>query len=328
MVNGASDFRRPGYRRGIALLATLLTIALMTVVVVDFTTSTALGYRAAANQADEMRAYYLARSGINVGLAILAQDTINDAQQQNQQNQQNSYDAFNKLWARPAPPIPVSGGVVSLSIVDEARKIDVNLLWDPQKNTINPVYEGILARLFTNLGISTELVPVLEDWLDPDSIESPGGAEADYYLKLIPPYEPRNSAMPTIGDLRMLKGMDDATFMRLSHYLTTMPEQRVNANTASPEVLASLIPEFANDPDLVKEIIAAREQRPFINTNDINNLPGIGQYSGHLGPLLTTRSTYFTIDGQGDFAGARKRIYSTFRRNPNGTAMLMNWHED
>jgi general secretion pathway protein K len=322
MVDGASNLGRPGYGRGFALLATLLAIALMTVLVVDFTTSTALGYRAAANQADEMRAYYLARSGINVGLAILAQDTINDAQQQ------NPYDGLNEAWAQPAPPIPVSGGVVALSIIDEARKIDINLLWDPQKNAINPVYEGIIARLFTNLGVSTELVPVIEDWLDPDSIESPGGAEADYYLKLTPPYEPRNSAMPTIGDMRMLKGMDDATFMRLSHYLTTMPEQRVNANTAPPEVLAALIPEFENDPDLVKEIIAARDQRPFTTNNDINNLPGIGQFTGHLGPLLTTRSSYFTINGQGDFAGARKRIYSTFRRNTNGTAMLMNWHED
>ena len=36
--------------RGIALLATLLAIALMTILVVDFATTSALGYRAAANQ--------------------------------------------------------------------------------------------------------------------------------------------------------------------------------------------------------------------------------------------------------------------------------------
>jgi hypothetical protein len=39
-------------------------------------------------------------------------------------------------------------------------------------------------------------------------------------------------------------------------------------------------------------------------------------------------SQYFSITAQGDFAGARKRIYATFRRNMNGTALLMNWHED
>ena len=31
--------------------------------------------------------------------------------------------------------------------------------------------------------------------------------------------------MPTIGDLRTLKGMDDMTFLRLSQFLTTMPEE-------------------------------------------------------------------------------------------------------
>ena len=68
---------------------------------------------------------------------------------------------------------------------------------------------------------------------------------ADYYLRLTPPYEPRNGPMPTIGDLRMVRGVDDATFMKLRNYLTVMPEIRVNANTASPEVLACLEADLA-----------------------------------------------------------------------------------
>jgi len=38
--------------RGVALLATMLAIALMTLIVVDFTSSSALGYHSAANQAN------------------------------------------------------------------------------------------------------------------------------------------------------------------------------------------------------------------------------------------------------------------------------------
>ena len=62
------------YDRGVALLATIVAIALMTLLVVDFTNSAALGYRSAANQADSLRARYLGRSGVAVGLAMLAQD--------------------------------------------------------------------------------------------------------------------------------------------------------------------------------------------------------------------------------------------------------------
>ncbi len=58
-----------------ALLATMMAIALMTIIVVDFTSASALGYLSAANNANEIRASYLARSAINVGLALIAQDT-------------------------------------------------------------------------------------------------------------------------------------------------------------------------------------------------------------------------------------------------------------
>ena len=60
--------------RGVAMLAVLLGIALMTLVVVDFAMTSGLGFVSAANQANELRASYLARSGINIGLGLLAAD--------------------------------------------------------------------------------------------------------------------------------------------------------------------------------------------------------------------------------------------------------------
>jgi general secretion pathway protein K len=317
---------RRKYDRGIALLATLLAISLMTLLVVEFSTSAALGYRAAANQANELRAYYLARSGIQIGLAVLARDALSKSRAKHQ------YDSLDQVWAQPFGPIPIDGGTVSLSIIDEERKLNINNLFNQQKREPDEQFAAIVTRLLSNVGLSPALVPILIDWLDPDSIESDGGAEADYYLRLMPPYEPRNGQMPTIGDLRMLKGMDDVTFLRLSRYLTTMQGGTglccINANTASPEVLAALVPELEDDSDLVKQIVDVRQIRPFSQITDLLNLPGISAIGEHLKPFLTVTSEYFLITGQGDFAGARKRIYATFRRNLNGTALLMNWHED
>ena len=314
------------YDRGIALLATLLAISFMTLLVVEFSTSAALGYRAAANQANELRAYYLARSGIQVGLAVLVQDYLN------KRGAKDQYASLDQVWAEPITPIRVEGGTVSMSIVDEERKLTINKLFNQQKREPDEQYAAVLTRLLSNIGLSPALIPILIDWLDPDSIESDGGAEADYYLHLLPPYEPRNGLMPTIGDLRMLKGMDDTAFLRLSGYLTTMLGGAghccVNANTAPAEVLAALVPELESNPDLVKQIVAVRAIRPFSRVTDVLNLPGIGASGEHLKPYLTVNSTYFLIIAQGDFAGARKRIYASFRRNLNGTAVLLNWHED
>jgi general secretion pathway protein K len=307
--------------RGIALLVTMMALALMALLVMDFTSAASLGYRAAAGQANQLRAEYLARSAIGVGLSLLSEDARQDSLSK------TPHDGLDEQWAMPYPPVPLGGGVAQVSIVDEARKIDINLLINPRTGQPNPIYLGIIERLFTNIGVSPALVPAIVDWLDPDSIESPGGAEADYYLTLIPPYEPRNGPMPTIGDLRMIKGVDDATFFRLQQFLTTEPEPRVNINTAPPEVIAALVPQLSDNISMVKEIIQARTVQPFLMITDVGNLAGLGDIATPLMRLITTRSAYFTLTGVGIFAGSRQRVIGTFRRNANGTAMLANWHE-
>jgi general secretion pathway protein K len=325
-----------------ALLATMLAIALMTLIVVDFTSASALGYLSAANHANEIRAAYLARSAINMGLALIAQDSRAQQAQPGSSGvtaQAQPYDSFASVWAIPFPPMPVNGGTVELSVVDEARKFNINSLINNKPPTafgaigvgqIDPNAVAQLTRLVTILGISPAIIPPIVDWLDRDSITSAGGAEADYYLGLIPPYEPRNGPMPTLGDLRLVKGVDDATFAVLRNYLTVAPELGVNANTASPEVIACLVPELTANPRIVETIIQARTVRPFSSLTDVYNLPGVGELQAELdkGTSLTISTEYFTISGMGTYAGARKLVFATFLRNGNGTATLGSWQED
>jgi general secretion pathway protein K len=307
--------------RGVALLVTMMALALMTMLVMDFTTSASLGYRSAAGQANELRAEYLARSAVSVGLSLLSTDARQNA------TAKTPYDGLDQRWAMPFPPVPLGGGEAQVSIIDEARKIDINLLINPRTGQANPPYVKMVERLFANLGVSPALVPAIVDWLDPDSIESAGGAESDYYLRLIPPYEPRNGPMPTIGDLRMIRGVDDVTFLRLQQFLTASPEPRVNINTAPPEVIAALLPQLSDDTSMVKQIVQARSVQPFLNITDVGNLAGLGDAATPLLKLITTRSNYFSITGVGVFAGARRRVTGTFRRNANGSSMLASWQE-
>jgi general secretion pathway protein K len=314
--------RRHKHERGIALLAVLLGIALMTLIIVNFSTAAMLGYLSAANQVDELRSEYLARSAVAVGLGLLAQDTLIDSQSQ------LPSDSLTDVWAVPFPPMPVDGGTVSLSIVDSARKLDINELVNPSTGAVNQDFEARLMRLFQILQIDPSIIPAIVDWIDPDSIESPGGAEMDYYMRLVPPYAPRNAPMPTIGDLKMVRGVNDAIFNVLQNYLTVMPEMQVNVNTAPPEVIACLEPELTANPNLVKEIVMARSVRPFTKITDLLNLPGIGTFGQRLSQVLTTKSVYFTINGMGTFSGSRKLVHVTVHRQTNGTAMLASWQED
>lgn len=315
---GARPYRD---ERGIALLASLMAMALMTVMVVDFTYSVSSGAQLAANQSNELRADYLARSAVNVGLALLAEDALRKGLGQ------THADGLTDLWATPFPPLPVGGGYASVMIIDETRKINVNALV-AQNGTVNTTTAATLEALFTNVGVSLDIIPALIDWLDPDSVVTNGGAEAQYYEALTPPYAPRNGPMPTIGDLKMVRGVNELTFLTLNKYLTTAPEQRVNINTAPPEVLLAVDPQLANSPSAVQAILEARQKEPFTDLSSISSMAQMGTEGANLSSLFTIQSDYFTITGIGSYAGTRKFVYATVRRSAQGPFYLASWHED
>jgi general secretion pathway protein K len=311
--------------RGVAILTVLLGVALMTLIVVDFAMTSGLGFVSAANQANELRAGYLARSGISVGLALLAQSVRTQAQVK------SPIDTLNDVWAAPFPPMAVGGGNVSLSIVDETRKLPINLMVNQtgaQAGTPNAIAIAKVQRLFAILEVNPDLVQAIIQWITPVGASgvTSGGA---FYAGLTPPYEPRYGPMPTIGDLQMVQGFNAAIFNRVSPFLTVMNEPAVNANTAPPQVIAALEPELMEDQKIVQEIVESRTTRPFTQPTDIMNLsgiePGVAQ---RLSKDVVMRSQFFTIDGRGSYAGARKIITATFHRETTGIGTLAAWHED
>lgn len=318
--------------RGVALLAVLLGVALMTLIVVDFAMTSGLGFVSAANQANELRATYLARSGVNVGLALLAASSR--AQQAQLQASgagsttgQGAVDTLNDPWAAPFPPMPLEGGTVALSIVDEDRKLNLNSMI--VNNAPNPLAIQRMQRLFTVLDVDVELVQAIVDWITPNS--GTGGMGADFYLQLKPPYQPRFGPMPTLGDLQMVKGFNEAVFNRVSPFLTVISQStgQVNVNTAPPQVLAALEPVLMEDQKLVMAIIDRRAEEPFTNTQDVLNLLNIADETGrNISNDIVEKSGYFTIKGMGTYAGARKIITATFQRQQNGIGILNAWRED
>src|SRR5260370_15863803 len=231
--------------RGVALLAVLLGIALMTLLVVDFAMTAGLGFVSAANQANELRAYYLGRSGVNIGLGLLAEDARADARSE------TPMDTLLDVWAMPYPTMPLEGGNVSLTVVDETRKLNINGMID-QNGTPNEPAIQRMERLFTILNVDTALIPGIVQWITPNQQNAMGGGGADYYLGLRPPYQPRGGPMPTIADLQLVKGINEPVVNRLRPFLTVMPENQTNINTVSPQVLASLEPELMEDQKIIE----------------------------------------------------------------------------
>ena len=55
--------------------------------------------------------------------------------------------------------------------------------------------------------MTPEVAAAIVDWRDDDSTVTPGGAEAEYYASLQPPYLPRNAPFQTLRELLMVRGV-------------------------------------------------------------------------------------------------------------------------
>jgi general secretion pathway protein K len=100
---------------------------------------------------------------------------------------------------------------LAIVIEDERGKIPLNGINEDQARDMFSIAGASGARLDT-------LTDSFEDWQDPDNIRRPNGAEAAEYLSQ--GYKPRNGAFHSTDELRMLNGMDDALFARISSSIT------------------------------------------------------------------------------------------------------------
>ncbi len=151
------------------------------------------------------------------------------------------------------------------------------------------------ALLLRNLDIDDAVLPAILDWLDADTdARFPNGAEDDYYSRLKPPYRTANRGFADIGELKLVRGVDDKVFEKLRPFITILPDVTpINVNTAPLEVLMSLAP--AMDRATANMIIEARKLRPLRSVAEFRALPML------LGrPLvsegLTVGSDFFTLD--------------------------------
>ena len=150
------------------------------------------------------KAEYLAYSGHTIAKSILDIDRLglNIALMPNINSNRN-IDSYKDIWAVEIPEIYLDDGGIKILIEDEQAKINISALANVFVDS-TPYY-GMLQRLFGDMGLILDIADCILDWVDPDSIRSPYGAESDYYLSLQPPYKAPNSEMGSIEELLLVK---------------------------------------------------------------------------------------------------------------------------
>lgn len=307
--------------RGIALLLTLVVLVLLVVVILEFDYGTKINLITAGNFRDDVRATYLAKSGVTAARAILKDDA----------EEEGTYDALTEFWAQPILSYPVGDGSVSIQVTDEAGKIDINRLGENK----SPPGSGddtrtILVRLFTLLEVDPALVDPIQDWVDPDDDQdSFNGAEDSYYQRLDPPYHCKNAPMDTLSELLLVRGISPEIYQRISPYLTTVSVKTssgnglINLNTADLPVLQALDQDI--DLEFAKRIRDGRPYEKTLEFYDVTKGTSVAPLNSVLRRQIGVKSNYFTVRSRAAVNETEKIITAMIQRD--GKKMrLLSWH--
>lgn len=242
--------------RGVAAVTAILVVAVAAGAAAWMLAQQSATLNQAALVAARTQADLFADAGLDWARGVLAEDGRNGA-----------IDSLDEAWARPLVGLPVERAVVGGSIADAQSRYNLNnLVKDGARSNADVL---IARRLFDALGLEPGLVDAIVDWIDADA-EPTGtlGAEDAYYLSLPRPYRTANRPLVQLEELYRVRGFDARRIERLKPFVTALPARTpVNANTASAEVLAALLPETG--PDEIRALVASRAGKPFRDLQDL-----------------------------------------------------------
>jgi len=243
-------------QNGIALIVTLMVIAILTVLVLEFAFSTRINLYITSNLADGTKAYFLAKSGVQVAAGAMLDDIQN-----------SSEDYLQEDWAQQLPPIPAGNGWVTVEITDEDSKFCLNRLIDKRGKLVQSSVK-ILESLCTQLEIPVEVAYAIEDWVDADNDLRPNGGDETSmwaYNTLPVPYAAKNGYFSSLMELRLIWGMTDDYYKKLSEVVTVYGDSKMNINTVDRKVLLAVLEanNLGDKEDSVDQIVQWREANYF-----------------------------------------------------------------
>jgi general secretion pathway protein K len=275
--------------------------------IVEVNYSTQVDLMIAGNFRNDLRAYYLAKSGVNIAMSYLKYDAAN-----------TDTDDLTEDWAKSYPPIPVDGGFVKVLIEDENAKINVNKVVMAD-GKVDPKIHTAISILFERLEVDLGILDAIIDWIDPDDEPLPDGGEDFHYGSLDPPYACKNGPLDTLSELLMVKDVTDEVYGKISKYLTIYSKDgKININTVGMEVFLCLDDEI--DGAMAEAIIEHREESPFAAKEELKPVINNDEVYKRISEIIDVKSNAFSVTSVGRVERVEKIIRAIVDRQGNRIA--------
>ena len=284
MMTSRSGARR---QRGIALIYVLLIFSMITLMASQMVTSLWLHTEKNARFLERIQAKHHAMSAEQYVAMLLEQDFEEDKKKKRQ------VDHERERWNVDTVGFGIEQGGVELQIVDENGRFNLN--WLNTEALDGKRYSKQFEVILQNLGIDTQLVQAIKDWIDSDQEPSETGAEDNNYLVLDPPRRTADFPLISLSELRLIQGVGKEEFELLTPLVTTLPkESKVNVNSALPEVLRSLDDKITEGD--AQAIIDSRGDEGFAKLEDMTKLPALKDKTAELKAAgFEFSSSYFNV---------------------------------
>nr|WP_255590593.1 type II secretion system minor pseudopilin GspK [Marinicella sp. NBU2979] len=257
------------------------------------------------------------------GLLLWASDLLREDYAQDEYTHDSHLDG----WRQGIQGMLVEDAVLSGQLTGLSGRFNVNNL------VINGVVQewhlAYLQRLLALLELDVGIADQIIDWIDPDQIPRPKGAEDFVYLAKAPGYQTPGGPMKHIGELALLDGVDADTFQLLSGYLIALPlttdqPTRMNVNTMRPAALSALDLAITNELALR---LYQNGQADFLNLQAFFDHPAI-QYRlqgarEELTPRLSTQTRYLQASSRIQMEQHEYQMHALLQRQEVGHVRVL-----
>ena len=300
-----NPFRLLRSERGMALLIAIFAMTLMTFIAVEVSYDTSVDYVVAAQQVNRIKAYYAAKSGIELSLLRImlykqVMASMGDSLGPNK-------SMLDPIWSFPFMWPPSAAGAKLMetdkdlmkdavaeslmqaqyvtTISPEGGHLDINDLGSTvkalKKSSMDQVLKIFQSEVKNNEAFGRryssfnfqELVNNIADYIDEDKEGLNGGDEGSGYREL----EEKNMEMPpnrslrTVDEMHQIAGMKDDFYNVLAPRVTVFGTKGININYANRDLLMAL--DSSMTDEAVGKIIGRRSDPklggPFQNDQDL-----------------------------------------------------------
>jgi hypothetical protein len=287
-TKAAKPAKRPARfsQKGIALIAVASVIAFIGVVSAEFSYNTNIDFAQAANARDDMRAYFLARSGMNLSrIVIKVQKDIIDKYRKylgdlqladylpmlvgifggSKAELKDFADAVGGIDVEHIKGLGLPAGEFDIAVTTDDGRINVNCAHGtgPTVKQLETMLTAMVLpagydRVFEERDADGQFtdrptfVRAIIDFIDSDTAGyGASGQPEDYgYESRTPPYKARDNYLDSIDELQAVRGMDDRRWALFGNAFTIYGGCKVNVNAANDlNVILSLIMQAAKDPN-------------------------------------------------------------------------------